>query len=83
MASVGVPESTPVAELNVSPAGNAGVIEKYFAPSPVSLYAVVAVIAAPTRPVTVWVPGVSVAVPEIEMVIVAVAEVVPSDAVTV
>ena len=83
MAAVAVPERTPVAELKVSPAGNAGAIEKNLAPRPVSVSAVVAVIGAPTRPVTVWVPGDSVAVPETAMVMVAVADVAPSDTVTV
>lgn len=52
-------------------------------PRPVEVNAVVAVMAAPTRPVTVWVPGESVAVPETAMVMVAVAEVAPSETVTV
>ena len=83
MAAVAVPERTPVAELKVRPAGNAGAIEKNLAPRPVSVSAVVAVIGAPTRPVTVWVPGDRVAVPETAMVMVAVADVAPSDTVTV
>lgn len=83
MASEAVPESTPVVELKVRPAGNAGAIEKNLVPRPVEVSAVVAVIGAPTRPVTVWVPGDSVAVPETAMVMVAVADVAPSDTVTV
>ena len=83
LAAVAVPESTPVDELNVRPAGRAGAIEKKGVLRPVAVNAVVAVMAAPTRPVTVWVLGESVAVPETAMVIVAVAEVVPSETVTV
>lgn len=83
MASVGVPDSTPVDELKVNPAGNAGAMTKYSLLKPVSVYAVVAVIAAPTRPVTVCEAGEMVAVPVTVMVMVAVADVAPSVAVTV
>ena len=82
-ASVGVPDNTPVDELKVNPAGNAGAMTKYSLLKPVSVYAVVAVIAAPTRPVTVCEAGEMVAVPVTVMVMVAVADVAPSVAVTV
>ena len=82
MASEAVPESTPVVELKVRPAGNAGAIEKNLVPRPVEVSAEVAVIGAPTRPVTVWVPGDSVADPETAKVMVAVADLAESENLT-
>ena len=82
-AAVGVPESTPVDELNDNPAGSAGAIEYNGLVKPVVVNAVVAVMTAPTRPETVCDDGESVAVPFTVMVTVAVADDVPSVAVTV
>lgn len=53
LASVGVPETTPVAVLIVNPAGNDGLMTNTLVPLiPVAVYAVVAVMAFPTTPLT-------------------------------
>ena len=53
LASVGVPETTPVAVLIESPPGNDGLMTNTLVPLiPVAVYAVVAVMALPTTPLT-------------------------------
>lgn len=82
--AVGVPEMTPVAAAIAKPAGSAGdTVKVRVAPSPVTVYAVVGVIAVPTRAMTTCGVGVIAVVAVTVRVIVAVADTTPSDAVTV
>ena len=58
-AAVGVPEITPVMVLKLRPAGKAGLMLKVGVPVKLlALSALVAVSAALTWPLTVWLPGV-------------------------
>jgi hypothetical protein len=82
--AVGVPEITPVADAIAKPAGSVGeTVNVREVPKPVTVYAVVAVIAVPTRAMTTCGVGDNAVDPVTVSVIVAVAATTPSDAVTV
>ena len=82
--AVGVPEITPVVAAIAKPAGSVGeTVNVREAPRPVTVYAVVGVIAVPTRAMTTCGVGVIAVVAVTVRVIVAVADTTPSDAVTV
>ena len=88
MSAVGVPDITPVALLSVRPDGRVGVTENTLVPvTAAAVNAAVGVNSTPTKPDTVCEPGVTAVAEtvaaETVIEIVAVAEAVPSDAVTV